>query len=129
MFFEPEEALCYEVDLKKYDDTHGLSEGYPCRRHLYEAEGNLGASEARADWAKILGPSSKFGNANPINGSFTALTFPLCRPERVRLVTYIIECESLHVSLVHIDFCFHIIESHTEVASDKLTSDRWISLR
>jgi len=80
------------VDLTQYD-THGFCPGYRFRRHLYESLANAGCYEARQDWIQYIGPVTEFGNCNPRNGNFTANVLPLCRPDRLKLVAYILECK------------------------------------
>ena len=81
----------YFVNITQYD-THGLATSYPLRRHRFEAEANIGCHEARLDWAKYVRPVEEFGNCNPVNGNFTAVVLPFCRPDRIRLVAYVLEC-------------------------------------
>lgn len=82
----------YDVDLSKYD-TQGFCKGYPARRHVYEAEANAGCFEARSDWAKYIGSNNEFGCANPINGNFAAVLFPMVAPDRLRVLSYVLECK------------------------------------
>ena len=82
----------YLISLSHYE-TQGLCSGIPLRRHKFESEANAGCHEARLDWIKYIGPIEQFGGCNPINGNFTAVAFPLLKPERVRLVAYIFECK------------------------------------
>jgi hypothetical protein len=76
-------------------DTHGFCEDYQLRRHKYEAEANSGSYEARQDWIRLIGPVDQFGGCNPVNGNFTAVVLPFCLPERLRLVSYVLECEMI----------------------------------
>jgi len=87
------------VDISDYD-TQGFCGGYELRRHKNEYEANAGCHEARQDWIYYIGPIDLFGNYNPINGNFTAVVLPHCRPERIRLTAYILECRN---SLDHVD--------------------------
>jgi ophiobolin F synthase len=87
-----DDATSVEVNIANYD-THGLCSKYTLRRHKYESEANAGCYEARSDWIKYVGPADLFGGCNPIDGNFSALALPLCKPERLRLVAYVIECE------------------------------------
>jgi hypothetical protein len=80
------------LDLSQYD-TQGFCPNYPLLRHRYESLANLGCHEARADWIQYVGPAAEFGGCNPLNGNFTALVLPVCRPERLQLVAYILECK------------------------------------
>jgi hypothetical protein len=87
----------YSLDISHYD-THGFCKDYPLRKHKFEEQANDGSHQARLDWAQYIGASDQFGGCNPINGNFTALVLPLCRPERLGLVAYVLECEcaSIH---------------------------------
>ncbi|KAF2202999.1 geranylgeranyl pyrophosphate synthase [Delitschia confertaspora ATCC 74209] len=87
------------VDLSQYD-THGLCANYTLRRHKFEKEANAGCHEARSDWIKYIGPIKGFGNCNPINGNFTAVVLPLCKPERIRLLAYVLEYAFLYDNIV-----------------------------
>jgi hypothetical protein len=82
----------YLVEITHYD-TNSLCSNYTLRRHKDESEANAGCQEARADWTKYIGPIKQYGGYNPINGNFTAVVLPLSRPERVRLIAYVLECE------------------------------------
>lgn len=86
-----DDATSYELELTDYD-TYGLCSKYRLRRHKYEIEANAGCYEARTDWIKYIGPVELFGGCNPINGNFSSLVLPLCKPERLRLVAYVLEC-------------------------------------
>lgn len=87
-----EDARSYAIKLSQYD-THGFCQDYPHRRHHYESLANAGCYEARRDWIQYIGPVSAFGNCNPINGNFTSVVLPLCKPERLKLVAYVLECK------------------------------------
>lgn len=84
------------VDLSQFD-TEGFCRSYTLRRHVFEHLANAGCQEARVDWAKYIAPVDKFGGCNPINGNFTALVLPFCRPERLHLVAYILECKAIEL--------------------------------
>jgi hypothetical protein len=89
---EPVEKTAEILDLSHYD-TQGFCPNYPLLRHRYESLANLGCREARTDWIQYVGPVGEFGGCNPLNGNFTALVLPLCKPERLQLVAYILECK------------------------------------
>jgi hypothetical protein len=80
------------LDLSQFD-TQGFSRDYPILRHRFEALANLGCHEARTDWIQYVGPVAEFGGCNTLNGNFTALVLPMCKPERLQLVAYILECK------------------------------------
>lgn len=93
------------VDFSSRYDTHGFctsSPGYTLRRHKAETLANAGCYEARQDWIQYIGPVEEFGNCNPINGNFTAVVLPLTKPERLRLVAYILEYAFLHDNVVEV---------------------------
>ncbi|KAL2021599.1 hypothetical protein VTK56DRAFT_6952 [Thermocarpiscus australiensis] len=89
------------IDISQYD-TQGFCPGYTLRRHRYESLANAGCHEARQDWIQYIGPVSEFGNCNPVNGNFTAVVLPLCKPERLRLVAYVIEYAFIHDNVVEV---------------------------
>lgn len=91
-------ATSVDVNLANYN-THGLCSKYTLRRHKYESEANVGCYEARSDWIKYVGPANRFGGCNPVNGNFLSLVLPLCKPERLRLVSYVIECKLSRIVL------------------------------
>jgi ophiobolin F synthase len=92
------EDLSMALDMSNYP-TQGLSQEYVLRRHKFESEADEGIYDARLDWIKYIGRLDEFGSENPINGNYTALCLPLCRPERIQLVSYIVECTLLRVSV------------------------------
>lgn len=89
--FPSDDDLSFDLDISQYD-TQGFCVDYPLRRHIFETDANAGSHEARQDWKQYVASSEHFGGCNPINGNFTALVLPLCKPERLRLTAYILEC-------------------------------------
>jgi hypothetical protein len=92
--YPSDDVTSFEVNLEDYD-THGLCSNYTLRRHKYESEANAGCHEARSDWIRFIGPVDQFGGCNPVNGNFSSLAYPLCKPERLRLLAYVLECRLL----------------------------------
>ncbi|USP73611.1 fusicoccadiene synthase [Curvularia clavata] len=90
------------IPISQYN-THGLCSNYTLRRHKYEAEANAGCREARSDWIKYIGPIEQFGGCNPINGNFSAVVLPLCRPERLRLIAYVLEYAFLYDNMIELE--------------------------
>ena len=90
-----DETVSRPLDLTQYD-TQGFCHGYPARIHDHEKEADDGSREARADWVRYIGPIDIAGGCNPFSGHFAALTLPTCKPERLRLVSYIFEYAFLH---------------------------------
>lgn len=96
-----DDEVSYVVPLSNYG-TDGLCRDYTLRRSKWEAEANAGSHEARMDWMKYIGPIEEFGGCNPINGNFSAVALPLTRPDRLRLVAYLLECTgSAHHMFCH----------------------------
>lgn len=44
-------------------------------------------------WIQNIGPIEPFDGCNPINGNFSAVVLPLCKPDRLKTIGYILECE------------------------------------
>jgi hypothetical protein len=86
-----DDVTSYLVPISQYN-TYGLCSNYILRRHKCEVEANPGCREARLDWIKYIGPIEQFGGCNPINGNFSAVVLPLSKPERLRLIAYVLEC-------------------------------------
>jgi hypothetical protein len=95
-----EDKVSFVVDKSAYD-CHGLNAGYVLRQHRYDAEANTGSQDMRDEWARYIGPVAGFGVCNPLDGNFVSLIFPLCKPERIRLIAYIAECKFLSHGRVH----------------------------
>ncbi|KAK5938994.1 hypothetical protein PMZ80_008301 [Knufia obscura] len=93
--FPDEDELSSQVDIPR-DNTEGLGKGFALRRHKCESEADEGSREARADWAKLIGPPTVAGCCNPFSGHFNALVLPTCLPERLRIISYIFEYAFLH---------------------------------
>src|SRR6202012_2150657 len=75
----------------------GFCHNYALRRHKHEQNANEGSFRCRDDWRKYIGPIERWGSCNPYDGHFAAVVLPLCKPERLALVSYIFECKrSLH---------------------------------
>ncbi|KAK4185022.1 isoprenoid synthase domain-containing protein [Podospora australis] len=91
-----------DIDAAETLDLHGFCPKYPLARHKHEVLANAGCADARQDWIKHIGPASEFGGCNPVNGNFTALVLPLCKPERLRLVAYMLEYAFLHDNVVEV---------------------------
>ncbi|OCL09914.1 terpenoid synthase [Glonium stellatum] len=87
--YSSEEETSSAVRLLSHD-TQGFCQGYDLRQHKYKTEANHGSYEARLDWSNYIGPIEKFGGCNPFDGHFASLVLPLCKPERLRLVSYIL---------------------------------------
>ena len=94
-----DDAISILVDMSQYD-LNGLCEGYELRRHKYENRANAGCGEAKRDWIRHIGPVSQFCGYNLINGNFTSVAFPLCKPERVHTVAYILEYAFMYDDIV-----------------------------
>ncbi|CAG8256281.1 unnamed protein product [Penicillium nalgiovense] len=80
-------------------DIDGLCHDYTSRRHKYEKKANEESFRCREDWKQYIGPIERWGNCNPYEGHFASVVLPLCKPERLELVSYILECEQTHFLL------------------------------
>lgn len=74
-------------------DIDGFCHDYTLRRHKYEQNANEGSSRCRDDWRKYIGPIERWGSCNPFDGHFASVVLPLCKPERLALVSYVFECK------------------------------------
>ncbi|KAK4120553.1 terpenoid synthase [Parathielavia appendiculata] len=107
-----DEPTAETLDIAQYA-AHGFCPAYPLKRHRHETLANAGYHEAREDWAKYIGPACEFGGCNPLDGNFTAVVLPLCRPERLRLVAYILEYAFLHDSVIEDQYSESVITQST----------------
>ncbi|EJP66250.1 fusicoccadiene synthase [Beauveria bassiana ARSEF 2860] len=84
------------IDSSSYD-SEGLSDGIPLRVHRNQDLEEMGAIRLHNDWRKFVGPlpTNMGGSIGPIY-SFTAVTMPECRPERLELVSYMVELAFLN---------------------------------
>jgi hypothetical protein len=73
-------------------DIEGFCKGYPLRRHKLEDESNKGALRCRGDRVEFIGPIERWGCCNPWEGNFAAVVLPFCKPERLAIISYILEC-------------------------------------
>ena len=95
MDISEDETISRPLDLAQYE-TQGFCNGYPARRHNHEKEADNGLREARADWVRYIGPVDTAGGCNPFSGHFASLTLPTCKPERLRIISYVFEYAFLH---------------------------------
>ena len=116
-----DDETSYLVSLSHYD-THSLCSDYTLRRHKYESEANAGCYEARQDWIKYVGPIEEFGGCNPINGNFSAVVLPLTKPERLRMIAYVLECT------IPVPYGFPITEVVCLLNADAFLYDNMIEL-
>ncbi|KAF3080003.1 hypothetical protein TWF706_003037 [Orbilia oligospora] len=78
------------LDVASYD-TYGFAEGFPFRKYKFESLADGGTDRCRSDWVSYVGPVEVWGNHNPSCGNLVTLLFPMCKPERMALVSYIFE--------------------------------------
>ncbi|RMZ70974.1 fusicoccadiene synthase [Pyrenophora seminiperda CCB06] len=116
-----QDVTSYLIPLSQYD-TQGLCSNYTLRRHKYEAEANAGCHEARSDWIKYIGPIEQFGGCNPLNGNFSAVVLPLCRPERLRLIAYVLEYAFLYDNMIELEQPYTSSSNHHEKQEWKNTN-------
>ena len=119
MDIKEDETFSRPLDLTQYN-TQGFCDGYPARRHNHEKEADNGSREARADWVRYIGPIDIAGGCNPFSGHFAALTLPTCKPERLRLISYIFEYAFLHDN---------VLESAAKAVKDENDNSESFGLR
>ncbi|KAJ5624352.1 isoprenoid synthase domain-containing protein [Penicillium lagena] len=78
----------------------GFCHHYALRRHKHEQNANEGSFRCRDDWRKYIGPIERWGSCNPYDGHFATVVLPLCKPERLALVSYIFEYAFLYDNVV-----------------------------
>ncbi|KAK6525457.1 hypothetical protein TWF694_005593 [Orbilia ellipsospora] len=83
------------LDKAAYD-TDGFAEGYELREHTFWSEADEGSIECRRDWISYVGPTEIWGNQNLTSFNFLATGMPFCKPERLRLSTYMFEFAFLY---------------------------------
>jgi hypothetical protein len=93
-----DDEISYVVG-RQTPDIDGLCHDYTLRRHKYEKRANEGSFRCREDWKQYIGSIERWGSCNPYEGHFASLVLPLCKPERLELVSYIFECEQTHFLL------------------------------
>ncbi|KAJ6104679.1 isoprenoid synthase domain-containing protein [Penicillium sp. IBT 18751x] len=93
------DGISYPVS-RQTPDIDGFCHNYVLRRHKYEQNANEGSSRCRNDWRRYIGPIERWGNCNPFDGHFASVVVPLCKPERLALVSYIFEFAFLYDNVV-----------------------------
>ncbi|KAJ5670875.1 isoprenoid synthase domain-containing protein [Penicillium longicatenatum] len=92
----------------------GFCHDYTLCRHKYEQNANEGSFRCRDDWRKYIGPIERWGSCNPFNGHFASVVLPLCKPERLGLVSYVFEYAFLYDN---------VVESVSKVSLDEGTDN------
>lgn len=77
---------------RESSDIEGFCDGYALRRHKFEDKAIEGSLQCREDWLKYIGSIERWGCNNPWEGHFGAVVLPLCKPERLGVISYIFEC-------------------------------------
>ncbi|KAI0517898.1 fusicoccadiene synthase [Xylaria bambusicola] len=87
------------IDPRSYDNL-GLCDGIPLRVHRNADLEEAGTIRLRDDWRKYVGPlpGTNGGNIGPVY-SFTSVTIPECLPDRLEVVSYVMELGFLHDDL------------------------------
>ncbi|KAE8369819.1 isoprenoid synthase domain-containing protein [Aspergillus caelatus] len=94
-----EDDTSYRVE-RSAPDIEGFCHHYAMRQHKYEEKANLGSLQCRADWVKYIGPIERWGSCNPYEGHFGSVVLPLCKPERLAIISYIFEYAFLYDNVV-----------------------------
>ncbi|KAM0358657.1 hypothetical protein ACHAP4_004633 [Fusarium culmorum] len=112
------------VDTSHFD-THGLGANHKLRRHKFEHLADAGCHKARSDWVNHIGPLTEFGGCNHINGNFSAVGLPLCRPDRLELIAYVLEFAFLHDSVLEAENTSLESEAQAEAGLRLLIAKTW----
>lgn len=88
---EIEDKTFYLVE-RSTPDIQDFCHNYPLRRHKFEDKANEGSYQCRADWAEYIGSIGRWENCNPWEEHFGAVVLPLCRPEKLAVISYILGC-------------------------------------
>lgn len=91
----------YLVDPSSYE-THGLCDGIPLRVHRNTDLEEAAVIRLRNDWARLVGPLPivSYGASMGPYFSFTSVVIPECRPDRLEIVSYVMEFGFLYDDLV-----------------------------
>ena len=86
----------YQFDPSSYD-SEGLCDGIPLRVYRNTDLEEMGNIRLHNDWRKYVGPLpiTSGGTMGPIY-NFTSVTIPECRPDRLELVSYLVELAFLN---------------------------------
>ncbi|KAJ9273363.1 hypothetical protein DTO212C5_437 [Paecilomyces variotii] len=85
---------------RESSDIEGFCDGYALRRHKFEDKAIEGSLQCREDWLKYIGSIERWGCNNPWEGHFGAVVLPLCKPERLGVISYIFEYAFLYDNVV-----------------------------
>jgi hypothetical protein len=94
---QQDDETSYEV-RRQAPDIDGLCYDYTLRHHKYEGQANKGSLRCREDWKRYIGPIERWGNFNPYDGHFSSVVLPLCKPDRLELVSYILNVSYASIS-------------------------------
>lgn len=91
----------YVIDPSSYDNQ-GLCNGIPLRVHRNADIEEYATIRLHNDWKEHVGqlPLTSYGGNLGPKYNFTAVTLPECRPDRLEIVSYIMEFAFLHDDLV-----------------------------
>ncbi|KAI1335897.1 terpenoid synthase [Xylariaceae sp. FL0016] len=78
------------------NDTDGLCDGLPVRKHVAEDLEEIGTFKAQEDWNDLVAPISEYKGGLGPKHSFMAVSLPECLPERFEIVSYANEFAFLH---------------------------------
>ncbi|KAJ9364273.1 geranylgeranyl pyrophosphate synthase [Paecilomyces variotii] len=85
---------------RESSDIEGFCDGYALRRHKFEDKAIEGSLQCREDWLKYIGPIERWGCNSPWEGHFGTVVLPLCKPERLGVISYIFEYAFLYDNVV-----------------------------
>ncbi|KAF7194703.1 Ophiobolin F synthase [Pseudocercospora fuligena] len=93
----------YQLDPSSYD-SQGLCNGIPLRVHRNSDLEEAGTIRLQTDWRRYVGhlPVQSYGSTMGPIYNFTSVAIPECRPDRIELVSYIMEFGFLHDDLIDV---------------------------
>ncbi|KAI3329071.1 putative geranylgeranyl diphosphate synthase [Xylariaceae sp. AK1471] len=76
--------------------THGLCDGIPLRCHNNPELEEIGILKCHEDWRKSVGPLGLYRGCFGPRWNAIAITIPECLPERLKIVSYVVETGFLY---------------------------------
>lgn len=92
------------IDRSSYD-SHGLCDEIPLRCHRNSDIEEFAASRAQSDWCRHVGPIAPSNYAGTLGPTYSlsSVVFPECLPDRLDIISYVMEFAFLHDDAVDTD--------------------------
>ncbi|KAI0846488.1 putative geranylgeranyl diphosphate synthase [Daldinia vernicosa] len=81
----------YQYSILLYssqDETDGLCDGLPVRKHINEDLEEIGTLKAQEDWRDLVAPISNYKGGLGHKHNFMTVLLPECLPDRFEIVSY-----------------------------------------